>query len=85
MIIDWIAAALELSGVWQVGNKKKNGFILSILGNASWIIVSLITTPKLYGLLIIATILFFLNIRNYIKWRKEELKSLNRATKRNIS
>ena len=74
MILDWIAAALELSGVWKVGNKKKIGFILACLCNLTWMIVALITTPKLFGLLALVIILFFLNIRNYIKWRKEEIR-----------
>jgi hypothetical protein len=75
MMFDWIAAILELSGVWKLGNKKKIGFLLSAACNATWMIVALITTPKLFGLLFLVIVLFFLNIRNYIKWKKEEIKT----------
>ncbi len=76
MIFDWIAAVLELMGVWKIGNKDKSGFIIAGLCNITWMVVALTTTPKLYGLLSVVIILLFINIRNYIKWKKEEAKNV---------
>jgi len=75
MIFDWIAATFEILGVWKVGNKKKIGFILAAICNITWMVVALMTTPKLYGLLTVVCVLFVMNIRNFIKWKREEFKT----------
>lgn len=81
MIIDWLAAALELSGSWKIGDKKKIGFILAALCNITWMIVAMMSTPKLYGLFTLVVISFFLNVRNYLKWRKEEKAKISESGK----
>ncbi len=67
-MIDWIAAVFELSGSWLVGNKKKFGFLLNILGDFVWIYLGIVS--ELYGLVAVATVALGFNIRNYRKWRK---------------
>jgi len=73
--MDWLAGILELLGGWLVGNKKKVGFISNVFGCSVWIYVAL--TTHVYGLLIVVVPALFVNTRNYLKWRKEEMANKN--------
>ena len=68
MYLDWIAGLFELSGSWTIGNKKKIGFLLNIIGCSCWIIVAF--KSKVYGLLLVVIPAIVINIRNFIKWTK---------------
>ena len=70
MIIDWIAATFAIIGVYLIGNKNKYGFLICVISGLLWLIVALYT--GLYGLFLEVTPLFFLNIFNFIKWKKQE-------------
>ena len=71
--VDWIAMILTFLAIWQIGNKKKIGFILMIGGNSSWIAVGILTGSIA---MVIANFIFILmNLRAIIKWSKPELKS----------
>ena len=69
--MDFIAGALEIIGLWKVGDKKKYGFLFNILCGLIWISYVIINKTT-YGLLIVVVPAIFINIRNYIKWYKEE-------------
>lgn len=68
-MIDFVAAGLELSGLYTVGNKRRTGFLLNIAGDIVWIYVGVVA--GLYGLISIAGVALVLNVRNYLKWRKD--------------
>ena len=68
----WIAAALELSGIWAIGNRNRNGFVLLLTANFLWICVALGTEPRVYGLLAVVMVAGVLNVRNWIKWRRKK-------------
>ena len=72
MILDWIAASFAIIGVYLIGYKNKYGFLFCVVSGLLWIIVALYT--GLYGLFLEVTPLFFLNIFNFIKWKKQEKK-----------
>jgi len=67
--MDWIAGLFELCGMWFVGNKKSVGFILNFLGCVCWVYVAV--TAPMYGLLLAVLPASIINIRNYLKWKKE--------------
>jgi len=69
-MFDWIAGGLELSGSWNVGNKKRIGFILNLLGCLIWILVAF--TSRVYGLWLVVVPACYVNIRNFIKWGKKK-------------
>jgi len=73
--MDWIAAIFELTAGWIVGNKNKNGYLLFIIGGICWLIYS-ITSRSAYGLFLVICPAIVINIRNYIKWLKEERDAL---------
>ena len=67
--MDFLIAIVELIGSWVVGNKNRQGFILLMISNASWI-VYVLYEHKVYGLLVVVIPAFFINVRNFIKWFK---------------
>lgn len=69
-MLDWIAAILEISGLWIIGNKKKSGFLMMILCSISWIMIGI--SNHLYGLSLAALICFIVHVRNYLKWKPKE-------------
>lgn len=73
--MDWVAGILELLDSWLVENKRKIGFISNFLGCSIWIYVAL--TTHVYGLLVVVIPALFINSRNYLKWRKEEMNKIS--------
>ena len=69
--MDWVAAVIELIAAWVIGNKNKYGYILFIIGGMCWLAHSLISKGT-YGLFLVIVPAFFINVRNYIKWKREE-------------
>ena len=70
-MLDWVAAVLELTGSWQVGNKKILGFYLYLMCSVAWTIVALTSEPKLYGLIVCVIFGTIVNLRNIRKWKHE--------------
>ena len=67
--LDFIAAFFELSGTYNLGSKRKIGFIFNVIGSVLWIIVALLT--HVYGLLLVVIPGIFLNIRGFVKWKEQ--------------
>ena len=72
-IIGIVAGLLELIAIYLIGIKNKIGFMVGILGNILWIYFVL-STKGSFGLLIVSPAAFALNIKGYIKWRRDEIK-----------
>lgn len=66
-MIDIFAGIFELIGIWRLGNKKRDSFVFFIICNILWIIAGIYY--KMYGLLIVVIPAFFINIRNFKKWK----------------
>jgi len=73
--VDWFAACFEIAALWLVGNKNKVGFLLGLVCNIAWIYYAL-NTKTAYALVFVCSVYFLLNIRNYIKWSREEAGSV---------
>lgn len=67
--MDYLAGACELIGKILVGNKNRWGFVAQMVGSVFWIYAAL--HWRMYGLLIVAIPCFAVNMRNYLKWRRE--------------
>ncbi len=68
-MFDYIAGGFDLVAGHAIGNKRKYGFIFSFIGNSIWVYVAL--DAKIYGLLLVVVPALVMNIRNYLKWRRE--------------
>ena len=69
--MDYFAGLCELIGIWKVGDKKRWSFLVFMLGNFTWV-VYVLWTGSTYGLLLICVPAFFMNVRNFIKWGRDE-------------
>jgi len=70
VFLDFIAAAFALIGVYLVGRKNKYGFLVCMISGVIWCFVAVFT--GVYGLFLEVLPLFFLNLYNFDRWRKEE-------------
>ena len=70
MYLDWIAGILELIGLYLVGNKNRLGFLLNLSCIFFWVLYVCINKTT-YGILPVVLTASVINIRNYIKWKKE--------------
>jgi len=68
--LDWLAMALGFTGMWLLGKKRKVSFIFTALGMVSAFSVSVLSSQ--YGFMVANSIMFFLAIRNYVLWSREE-------------
>ena len=71
--LDIIAGAVELIGTWIVGNKNKWGYVINLICCIIWI-AYVLKSKSTYGILLIVVPAMFINIRNFIKWNKEDKK-----------
>ena len=71
MHFDYIAAFLELLGLYLIGRKTWWGFVANIFGGMFWII-AVFANNQMFGLLLVVFPAIVLNIINIRKWMKEE-------------
>ncbi len=69
----WLLASLGVTGLWMAGNKSKWGWIIGGSLQILWIIYAMATAQ--YGFIFSALAYAMVNIRNLIKWRKDESNS----------
>lgn len=69
--LDLIAGVIELAGKWITGDKNRWGHALNFLCCIIWI-VYVFNSKSTYGLLLIVVPALFINIRNFVKWTKED-------------
>ena len=65
-VMDFVAAILELSGMWLVGDMRRLGFLFAAGGAAVWITVAL--TAGVYGLLLVCVPALGIAVRNWRRW-----------------
>lgn len=65
--MDFLAAAFELVASYVIGNRKRIGFLLNLIGNSIWIYVA--CKMHIYGLLLVVIPAMILNVRNYRRWQ----------------
>ena len=71
---DWLAMILTVAAIYQIGNKKRSGFVLMIAGNVSWICLAIMANTV--AMIIANSIFIFLNIRAFVKWTKTSPKKI---------
>jgi len=71
--IDWIAMLFLFIAMWQLGNRKKSGYIYNAISCILWIFVSI--KAHSHALTICNVVIFILCIKGYIQWTKSSNKS----------
>ena len=65
---DYIAAVCAIIGMFFLGNKKRIGFILYMAATAAGIVFA--TLAKSLPFIIMNAIMFFMNLRGFLLWKK---------------
>lgn len=70
--MSWIAGLFEIIGGILIGNKNRLGFIFNFICCGVWIYIGVtnISNPDIGGILLVTIPMLFINVRNFIKWRK---------------
>lgn len=64
--LGWLGNIFIVVGIWRVGNRQRNAFFFSIVGEIAWIIKSLYLGQ--YDLAVICGVFALLAVRSYVKW-----------------
>lgn len=62
----WLAVALNMLGLYLLGNRRRVGFLLGIAAETIWLIWS--ATLEVYALSAMSTIYICLAMRAWVKW-----------------
>lgn len=68
-LFGWIGNVFIVTGLWKIGNKTRNAFIFSIIGESCWIANSYIRGD--WALLSICCVFNVMAIRSFIRWGKD--------------
>ena len=68
--LPYILSAITIYMTFLVGNKNKKGWSLGMFNQILWFIF--IISSKNYGLMFMNIAFFYMYMRNYQKWEKEE-------------
>jgi hypothetical protein len=67
---DWAAMALTLLAIYMLGDKRRMGFVIMIIGNLSWVVVGILADSLA---MILANLIFgAMNVRGIVKWSREQ-------------
>lgn len=65
----WLANALIVIGLWQIGEKRRIAFLFTLTGEAVWTVASLM--QGMYDLASICALFAVLAAVNWWKWRDQ--------------
>jgi len=65
---DYVAALCAIVGMFYIGNKNRMGFVLYMLATSFGIFFAILA--KSPPLVLTNTIMFSMNLRNFLKWKK---------------
>jgi len=82
--LDIAAGIIELAGKWVTGNKNRWGHALNSVCCVLWIayVIEIRHTP---GLLFVVVPALFINVRNFVKWTKDDQKAKEAADESSIN
>jgi hypothetical protein len=68
--VDWLAMVCTLCAIYLLGDKKRAGFMVMILGNSCWIAVGYLSSSLA---MMIANVVFLaMNLRGHRRWSSRE-------------
>jgi len=63
---DWLAVVLTFLATWQLGSKKRVGFITMMSANLGWMTVGYLTGSL--AMIIANAVIFGMNLRAFVRW-----------------
>jgi hypothetical protein len=67
---DWLAVIIGTIGIWQLGSKKRSGFLFYMAAAAAGFMFAFFANSVAY--MAANFVAFFLQLRGFLKWRKED-------------
>lgn len=64
--IDWLAMCLTFSAIYLLGNKRREGFVIMILGNLCWTSIGM--WAHSYAMVIANLGFLAMNVRGFLRW-----------------
>ena len=68
-MLSWIGNIFIVAGLWGVGNRSRNAFLLSIVGEGAWITEAHRRAD--WALATICTVFLVMAVRSYILWGRD--------------
>lgn len=65
-LLGWIGNIFLVWSIWEIGNKRRFAHLLTVVGEAAWIVKSLVLHQ--YDLAIICCLFLVLAARCWVKW-----------------
>lgn len=72
LLLQFLAAAVLLIGLWLMGNNRKSGPALASFSELLWIACFL--PHAMWGGVFLSAVLFVMQGRNFIKWHREGVR-----------
>lgn len=66
----WLLTVVGVTGMYLVGNKNRNGWLVAVASQGLWITFAIITGQL--GFIVAAVIYGTIFIKNYLNWSKED-------------
>lgn len=73
LVLQVVACGTTLAATWMIGNKHVSGPALNIAAALCFAVVN--TWAELYLLAVFSTSMAAMNARNFIRWRREEIRT----------
>lgn len=70
-LLAWLALAFELSGNWLIGDKRRWGFVVKVLGSLAWLAVAVLS--GIHGLIAASILGGLISVRNFVHWRRRSV------------
>ncbi len=71
-ILQLLSALPLLVGLWLMGNKKLLGVLLACIAEVFTTVIGI--THGVWNIVLIGAVLFIVQLRNFIKWKRENTK-----------
>ena len=68
--VDWSAVGLTFAAIYLLGNRRRMGFLVMMLGNLCWSAMGIWAGS--YAMVIANLGFFSMNVRGYVKWAPPE-------------
>lgn len=71
-LLGWVGNFFLCWGIWEIGNKRRRAHLITVVGEACWIVKSLMPGTWLPDLAFICAIFLLLALRCWFKWAGEQ-------------
>lgn len=69
LLMELTASFLTIWQMWKYGDKSLIGPIVGFVSNFAWWVLTIYTAQ--WGIMPVNAVMFYVNTRNYIKWKRE--------------